>query len=183
MIRWGSFRIDELGVRAAASIRGLVHLSLNMEEPAFLAALARAHPGEECQADPADSLLVAACTELTEYLEGRRRQFAVPLDLRGTGFERRVWEALREIPYGRTCSYGELAMALGTPGAVRAAGAANGRNPIAVIVPCHRVIGADGSLRGYGGGLALKEKLLRLEGAWPEARPGPVQLPLAFGAQ
>jgi O-6-methylguanine DNA methyltransferase len=183
MIRWDSFRIDELAVCTAASIHGLVHLSLNMEEPAFLAALARAHPGEEYQADPADSLLVAVRTELTEYFEGRRRQFAIPLDLRGTGFERRVWEALRGIPYGRTCSYGELAAALGTPGAVRAVGAANGRNPIAVIVPCHRVIGADGSLRGYGGGLALKEKLLRLEGALPGARPAPVQLPLALDAQ
>lgn len=183
MIRWDTFRIDDLTVRAAASSRGLVHLSLNVEEPAFLAALARAHPGEECQADPADSVVVAARTQLTEYFEGRRRRFAIPVDLRGTAFERRVWEALRGIPYGRTCSYGELAAALGAPGAVRAVGAANGRNPIAVIVPCHRVIGADGSLRGYGGGLSLKERLLRLEEALPKARPGPVQLPLALDAQ
>jgi O-6-methylguanine DNA methyltransferase len=183
MIRWDSFRIGEITVGAAASSRGLAHLSLNMEEETFLAALARAHPGEECRRDPTDAFLEAARAEMEEYFDRRRTLFDIALDLRGTAFEKRVWEALREIPYGRTCSYGELAASLGTPGAVRAVGAANGRNPVAVIVPCHRVIGADGSLRGYGGGLALKEKLLRLEGARPEARSGPAQLPLALGAQ
>jgi methylated-DNA-[protein]-cysteine S-methyltransferase len=101
--------------------------------------------------------------ELREYFDGRRRQFETPLAMHGSEFERRVWEALREIPYGETVSYGELARSLGQPSAARAVGLANGRNPIAVIVPCHRVIGADGSLTGYGGGLERKRALLELE--------------------
>ena len=85
--------------------------------------------------------------------------------LRGTEFQQRVWAALREIPYGETCSYGELATAIGSPTAVRAAGLANGRNPVSIIVPCHRVVGSNGSLTGYGGGTDRKRALLELEGA------------------
>ena len=102
--------------------------------------------------------------QLEEYFAGERRGFAdIPLELRGSGFQRRVWRALTEIPYGETISYGELARRVGQPGQARAVGTANARNPIAVIVPCHRVIGADGSLTGYGGGLPLKRKLLEHE--------------------
>ena len=101
--------------------------------------------------------------ELEEYFEGRRTSFDVPVALHGTPFQRRVWEALLEIPYGETTSYGELARRLGSPRAMRAVGLANGRNPVAVIVPCHRVIGADGTLTGYGGGLERKRLLLELE--------------------
>ncbi|HEV3047232.1 MAG TPA: methylated-DNA--[protein]-cysteine S-methyltransferase [Solirubrobacteraceae bacterium] len=101
--------------------------------------------------------------ELDEYFDGRRRRFETPLVMYGSEFERRVWRALREIPYGETTSYGELARTLGQPSAARAVGLANGRNPISVIVPCHRVIGADGSLTGYGGGLERKRTLLELE--------------------
>jgi methylated-DNA-[protein]-cysteine S-methyltransferase len=112
---------------------------------------------------PDESPFSETVGELREYFDGRRRQFETPLAMHGSEFERRVWEALREIPYGETVSYGELARSLGQPSAARAVGLANGRNPIAVIVPCHRVIGADGSLTGYGGGLERKRALLELE--------------------
>jgi methylated-DNA-[protein]-cysteine S-methyltransferase len=101
--------------------------------------------------------------QLAEYFDVRRRDFEIPLAPAGTPFELAVWAALREIPYGETVSYGELAARIGRPDAARAVGAANGRNPIAVIIPCHRVIGADGSLTGYGGGIERKRMLLELE--------------------
>jgi methylated-DNA-[protein]-cysteine S-methyltransferase len=101
--------------------------------------------------------------QLAEYFDGRRNAFDVPLGLAGNEFELRVWEALCRIPYGETVSYGEIAREIGAPSAARAVGLANGRNPIAVIVPCHRVIGADGTLTGYGGGLERKRLLLDLE--------------------
>lgn len=101
--------------------------------------------------------------QVTEYLEGRRREFDFPYVLRGTEFQRKVWKALREIPYGRTRTYGEVAAAVGNPKAARAVGMANHNNPVLLAVPCHRVVGADGSLTGYGAGLDMKEALLRLE--------------------
>jgi methylated-DNA-[protein]-cysteine S-methyltransferase len=101
--------------------------------------------------------------QLDEYFAGRRTTFDVPLRMAGTAFQRRVWSELQEIPYGQSISYGELARRIGIPSASRAVGTANGLNPIAVIVPCHRVIGADGSLTGYGGGLERKRLLLDLE--------------------
>jgi methylated-DNA-[protein]-cysteine S-methyltransferase len=101
--------------------------------------------------------------QLEEYFDGRRTSFDVPLALDGTPFQRSVWRALQEIPYGETTSYGELARRVGQPGAARAVGLANGSNPIAVIVPCHRVIGANGKLTGYGGGTENKRILLDLE--------------------
>ena len=107
----------------------------------------------------------AAIAQLGEYFAGRRLQFELPLAPRGTEFQRRVWHALREIPYGETISYGELACRIGKPGASRAVGLANGANPLPIVVPCHRVIGADGSLTGFGGGLPIKRKLLALEEA------------------
>ena len=104
--------------------------------------------------------------QLADYFAGRRRQFDLPLDLsHGTAFQQSVWQALLAIAPGRTTSYGALALAIGEPAAVRAVGAAVGRNPISVIVPCHRVLGADGSLTGYAGGLERKRALLKLEGA------------------
>src|ERR1700739_1261562 len=98
--------------------------------------------------------------QLREYFAGERTTFDTPLTMRGSAFEQRVWSALREIPYGETASYGEIARRIGQPSAARAVGMANGRNPIAVIVPCHRVIGANGTLTGYGGGLDRKRWLL-----------------------
>jgi methylated-DNA-[protein]-cysteine S-methyltransferase len=103
--------------------------------------------------------------QLDAYFAGELTTFEVRLDLRGTDFQRAVWDQLLQIPYGETRSYGELATALGNPGASRAVGLANGRNPVGIIVPCHRVIGADGSLTGYGGGLPRKRRLLELERA------------------
>jgi methylated-DNA-[protein]-cysteine S-methyltransferase len=101
--------------------------------------------------------------QLQAYFRGELREFDVPLALEGTEFQRRVWNALREIPYGETISYLHLAERIGNPKAVRAVGLANGSNPIPIIVPCHRVIGSDGSLTGFGGGLSAKKKLLELE--------------------
>ena len=107
--------------------------------------------------------LAEACRQLCEYFDGERREFDLPLRLNGTEFQVSVLEALKEIPYGETTSYGEIARRIGRPKAVRAVGAANGRNPIPIVVPCHRVIGSTGDLTGFGGGLDTKEALLRLE--------------------
>ncbi|HEV7627956.1 MAG TPA: methylated-DNA--[protein]-cysteine S-methyltransferase [Streptomyces sp.] len=104
--------------------------------------------------------------QLAEYFEGRRRHFDLPLASRGDSFQQRVWKLLEQIPYGETCSYGQLARQLGDPALAQAVGSANGRNPISVIVPCHRVVGADGSLTGYAGGLERKRILLDLEASW-----------------
>jgi methylated-DNA-[protein]-cysteine S-methyltransferase len=101
--------------------------------------------------------------QLDDYFAGRRHSFDLPLALAGSPFQQRVWRALQDIPYGETTSYGEVARRIGVPSAPRAVGVANGQNPVAVIVPCHRVIGADGSLTGYGGGLERKRLLLELE--------------------
>ena len=108
--------------------------------------------------------LRSAQRELEEYLAGERREFSVALEPTGTPFQRRVWQELRAIPYGQTISYVELARRVANPRAIRAVGQANGRNAISIIVPCHRVIAADGSLGGYGGGLTRKRHLLALEG-------------------
>jgi methylated-DNA-[protein]-cysteine S-methyltransferase len=108
--------------------------------------------------------LSATVRQLTEYFDRTRREFDLPLHMRGTAFQQRVWRHLTEIPHGRTLSYGELARRIGNPSASRAVGLANGRNPISIVVPCHRVIGADGSLTGYGGGLPRKRWLLAHEG-------------------
>lgn len=106
-----------------------------------------------------------AANELQEYFAGKRRQFDVPLRLSGTPFQREVWQALRRIPYGQTRSYGEVAASIGHPGASRAVGQANNRNPLPIFVPCHRVIAADGSLAGYAFGPKVKQFLLDLEAA------------------
>lgn len=105
-----------------------------------------------------------AIDQLREYFSGDRKTFDLRLRLKGTEFQRKVWAALQEIPFGQTISYSELARRIGSPKAVRAVGRANGANPVSIIVPCHRVIGSDGSLTGYGGGMDRKRELLRLEG-------------------
>ena len=110
-------------------------------------------------------VLVETVRQLRAYFAGERERFDVPLDFRGTDFQKQVWAALLTIPFGETRSYGEIARAIGRPSAVRAVGAANGRNPISIVAPCHRVIGTNGSLTGFAGGLAAKEMLLGLEGA------------------
>ncbi len=113
------------------------------------------HHDEECFAD--------VLQQLEEYFAGDRRSFKVKMRLKGTDFQRRVWQELRQVPYGETASYGEIAERIDNPKACRAVGGANGKNPIPIIVPCHRIIGNDGSLTGFGGGLELKKKLLRIE--------------------
>ncbi|HUK72011.1 MAG TPA: methylated-DNA--[protein]-cysteine S-methyltransferase [Streptosporangiaceae bacterium] len=110
-----------------------------------------------------DARFAAPASQLRDYFAGRRTEFDLQVGLEGTPFQRRVWAALQEIPFGETISYGELAHRIGQRTAARAVGLANGRNPISIIVPCHRVIGADGSLTGYGGGLARKQHLLAFE--------------------
>jgi methylated-DNA-[protein]-cysteine S-methyltransferase len=113
--------------------------------------------------NPRHHILLRTEKELNEYFSGERKTFTVPLDMRGTRFQKLVWEALRGISYGETRTYGQLANQLGNPNATRAVGAANGRNPIAIVVPCHRVIGFDGKLTGFAGGLDAKAHLLKLE--------------------
>lgn len=122
------------------------------------------HPGRVAEGWRRGGPLVAeARRQLGEYFQGRRRRFELPLAPSGTPFQLRAWKALERIPYGATRSYGEQARAMGQPRAVRAVGAANGGNPIAIVVPCHRVIGGDGGLTGYGGGLDVKRFLIDLE--------------------
>ena len=124
----------------------------------------RHHPGELAVPERDDDPLLAdAARQLAQYFAGQRSDFDLPLDLQGTPFQQSVWQALRRIPPGRTCSYGALAQSLGAPSAVRAVGAAVGRNPASLVVPCHRVLGQDGSLTGYAGGLERKRALLSLE--------------------
>ena len=113
-----------------------------------------------------DSLLDETECQLKEYFRGERKCFDLPLRLKGTEFQRRDWAALQEIPYGETVSYGEIARRIGNPKASRAVGMANHNNPISIIVPCHRVVGKDGKLTGYGGGLDIKKQLLELEQKW-----------------
>lgn len=115
-------------------------------------------------------LITQSCRELAEYFAGERYQFTVPLDLRGTDFQRAVWDAVYQVPYGETMTYQDIARQIEAPAAYRAVGAANGANPAAIIVPCHRIVGSDRKLHGYGGGLHQKRALLDLEAASREAR-------------
>ncbi|MSP48264.1 MAG: methylated-DNA--[protein]-cysteine S-methyltransferase [Alphaproteobacteria bacterium] len=143
----------------AAAIDGagrLTHLGVSKRERDWIAANG---------GDRDDRALAPVARQLAEYFAGRRRSFDLPLAAEGTPFQRRVWAALMKIPYGKTTTYAALAEKLGRPGAFRAVGRANATNPIALIVPCHRVIGSDGTLTGYAGGIPIKQKLLELEGA------------------
>jgi methylated-DNA-[protein]-cysteine S-methyltransferase len=120
-------------------------------------------PADQPEWEPDVDAFAAVVEQLEAYFAGELTEFDVDLRLEGTEFQREVWGALQEIPYGETWSYGQLADHIGKPGAARAVGLANGRNPVGIIVPCHRVIGADGSLTGFGGGLEAKSVLLALE--------------------
>lgn len=153
----------------AASTKGLVRLE-------FEARVQKLNP-RAIQPRESKSVLAPYLRELDEYFAGDRREFSLPLDLRGTDFQLACWRALLEIPYGETRSYRDIAQAIGHPHAYRAVGMSNNRNPVAIIVPCHRVIASSGSLCGYGGGLDIKRKLLDLEQA--SFRPC---LPLGIGA-
>jgi methylated-DNA-[protein]-cysteine S-methyltransferase len=129
----------------------------------------------EMQRDDGDRVLMETERQLNEYFAGERREFSLRLDMRGTSFQKDVWEALLGIPYGETRSYGQIAKQIGRPSASRAVGAANGANPIPIVVPCHRVIGSTGKLTGFGGGLDVKEKLLGIES---QGRPGQLKFAL-----
>ncbi len=166
----GAVETGGLRIRIAACGEAVVRIALGVEPAEFRTELTRRY-GAVCREDSDHPLVQAAARQLLEYLEGRRREFDLPVAYRGTAFQMRVWRALCEIPYGETRSYGELARALGSPGAARAVGSANAANPVAIVVPCHRVIRSDGSLGGYGGGEPIKRRLLELEGAIRAARP------------
>lgn len=141
-------------------------LTLTQEDQA----LTGLHFGEHPQqgAEGPTPLLEKAARQLEEYFAGQRKEFSLPLAPKGTEFQLRVWQALLQIPYGETRSYGELAAMVGNPKACRAVGGANHRNPLSILIPCHRVVGTGGNLTGYAGGLNVKEFLLKLES---EARP------------
>src|SRR2546429_400828 len=138
----------------AASTKGLVRLE-------FEARVQKLNP-DAIQLRESKPALAPYLRELNDYFAGKRREFSLPLDLRGTEFQLACWRALLEIPYGETRSYGDIAQAIGHPHAYRAVGMSNNRNPVAIVVPCHRVIASSGSLCGYGGGLAIKRKVLEL---------------------
>jgi methylated-DNA-[protein]-cysteine S-methyltransferase len=155
MVEWTEVNVvDDLKIRLVATKLGLQMLQF----PPF-----GAPAGER---NDANRLMNQTADELLAYFAGKLRVFTVPLDMQGTDFQLRVWNELLKIPYGETRSYAQVAEAIGRPKAVRAVGTANGSNPVAILVPCHRVIGSSGKLTGYGGGLPLKKRLLELEGAW-----------------
>ena len=143
-------------LKLVASDRGLVGILWENDKP-------RRVRLEELAENPNQSILLETEKQLKEYFAGERKEFEVPLDMRGTSFQKKVWEALLAIPFGETRTYGQLANQLGNPKATRAVGAANGRNPVAIIAPCHRVIGFSGKLTGFAGGLEAKAHLLTLE--------------------
>ena len=126
-------------------------------------------PEAEWRSEPGHPILRQAARELAAYFGGERRGFTTPLAPAGTPFQRAVWRAISTVAFGRTITYGELARRCGYPGSSRAAGAATGRNPLTIVVPCHRIVGSDGSLTGYAGGLERKRALLALEGARAES--------------
>lgn len=132
----------------------------------------------EMRHTPEDAMLSEANRQLQQYFAGERNRFDIELAFHGTDFQKSVWAALLAIPFGETRTYSQIAEQIGNPAAVRAVGAANGRNPIAIIAPCHRVIGADGSLTGFAGGLEAKEYLLKLEGITVSSRGVMRQQPL-----
>ena len=150
-------------LRLAAADAGLCKLALGREsDNAFFAWLARVM-GSMTLVERQTPVIAQALSEIQAYLSGELRVFATSLDLRGTPFQRRVWAEVACIPYGETTTYSQIAARIGRPAAVRAVGAANGANPLPLLIPCHRVVGADGTLRGYGGGLEIKAALLALE--------------------
>ncbi len=150
--------ISEINIAVLASSKGIKRIFLNPVKE-----ITELSTATKLRSD--DPYLLGIFNQLKEYFAGTRKEFDVTLDIEGTDFQKRVWNELRNIPYGKTVSYKTLSEKLGDVKAIRAVGKANGQNPIAIIIPCHRVIGANGSLVGYAGGLAIKEKLLHLEGA------------------
>ena len=153
MLEWTEAKVvDSVDLRLVASATGIRAIEFDPR------------PVSECQRNDRNPLLMEAARQLRAYFAGQLREFQLPLDVQGTEFQERVWGQVAAIPYGETRSYLQISTAIGSPRAVRAVGAANGANPVPIVVPCHRVIGAKGKLVGYGGGLALKKRLLEMEG-------------------
>ena len=158
MIRYTRFESPLGPVVAVASDAGLMHVD-------FVGAKYERPIGRDWVEDASAPALRACREQLGEYFAGRRKDFDLPLAAAGSDFQKRVWQEIARVPYGQTITYGELAKRAGAPGQARAAGAATGRNPLGIVVPCHRIMGADGGLTGYAGGLERKRGLLELEGA------------------
>lgn len=158
-IHYASDIIDGITLDVIVSEKGIREIIINKKPESDT--LTRA-----TQVAPEEQSMKKIFRQLKEYFNRERREFELSLEIIGTDFQKKVWDELTKIPYGETISYGELAVRLGDKNKMRAVAAANGANPIPVIIPCHRVIGADGSLTGYGGGLDVKKKLLELEGRW-----------------
>jgi methylated-DNA-[protein]-cysteine S-methyltransferase len=152
--------MSEIRRRIYSSPIGLIEIT---EKNEFLTGLNFRDGAAESGKERVRSVLATCERQLDEYFSGKRFAFDLPLAFEGTPFQEEVWAALRTVPFGRTISYGELARMIGRPAAVRAVGAANGANPISIIIPCHRILGNDGNLTGYGGGLWRKERLLSHE--------------------
>jgi O-6-methylguanine DNA methyltransferase len=163
-IVYGTFNTPVGEMLAAASPGGLCRLCLPGEDRAGFFDWIHKNCRRAVVEEGNNDVIKAVKGQLDEYFKGARRAFAVELDLKGTVFQRSVWHILLQIPYGSTASYKDVAAALGNPAAVRAVGQANNRNPIPIIIPCHRVVGSNKKLVGYGGGLDTKISLLRLEG-------------------
>lgn len=140
-------------------------LELSASENALKSIRYSKEPVAEKFSGQTNSIINRTCKELTEYFDGDRKEFTIPLDPDGTVFQKRIWSLLQDIPYGQTSTYGILADTLGAPNKVRAVGRANGKNPIPILIPCHRVVGADNRLVGYAGGIERKRFLLKHEGA------------------
>jgi methylated-DNA-[protein]-cysteine S-methyltransferase len=168
VIRWTEMDSPVGGIRVAATTKGVCRLDFAKGEERWLHL---EHWAKEwlgrVRLERNDEALLPVTRQLQEYFEGKRRSFDVELDLYGTSFQKLVWAQLLTIPYGQLRSYKEVAQGMGAAKAVRAVGGANNKNPVAIIVPCHRVVGSNGSLVGYGAGLKIKEFLLQLEGSLP----------------
>jgi O-6-methylguanine DNA methyltransferase len=152
------FIIDDIHFTVITSTNGIRKIIFNIEND-------NSKLLNTIQLKPEDPDMFNVYPQLKEYFSGKRKHFDLPLEIEGTKFQRRVWNELLKIPYGRTISYKELAVRLGDEKVIRAAASANGANPLPIVIPCHRVIGSNGSLIGYGGGLEIKEMLLVLEGS------------------
>ena len=153
-----SFTIDNIYFTVISSIRGIKEIIFNLEKN-------NSKPVDTIQLQPEDPAMHNVYPQMKEYFNGEREEFNLPLEIEGTDFQKKVWDELLKIPFGTTISYKELAVRLGDEKVIRAAASANGANTFPIVIPCHRVIGSDGSLVGYGGGLKIKEKLLDLEGS------------------
>ena len=156
---FASETINEIKIDIIASSKGIRKTLINKKSESNVLS-------EITQISSYDPKVINTFKQLKEYFSRERKEFDLQLEIIGTDFQRKVWNKLQKIPYGETISYGELANRMGNKNLMRAVAAANGANPLPIIIPCHRVIGVDGSLTGYGGGLDVKQKLLELEGSW-----------------